>query len=99
MEVAIRNRLLNNDSPAVPMRCLNELLYYGKDMLIHRAEIIDFIINNINKEDMAFMMHKHYIVHSIIEVALFFLRTPITFSLKRSSESASSLPTYKRYTR
>lgn len=72
-EIAVVNKLLNNDSPSVVLRCMNQLLYYGKDAIIHRTRAIDFILLNLDNPDMHYMVNKYYIVHSIIENTEHFL--------------------------
>lgn len=74
-ELAVINKMLNNDSPAVIMRCMNQLLYYGRDALMHRPASIDFVLTNLDSSDMAYMISKYYIVHSIIENTVHFLPT------------------------
>jgi hypothetical protein len=52
---------------------MNQLLYYGKETLIHRTNSINFVLSNLESPDMHFMANKYYIVHSIIENTEHFL--------------------------
>lgn len=67
------NKMLNNDTPGVPLRCINALLHFGKSVLVNHTNAVEFVIQNINSHDMAYMPSKLYIVQSIIENIEYFI--------------------------
>jgi hypothetical protein len=75
-EVAITTKLLNNSNANVIYKTINCFLFYGKALLVNYSKIIEYIVKNLDTEDVAESSSKYYIIQSIIEVISSLRRTP-----------------------
>ena len=66
--MAIIGRLLDNDSPLVIYKCINALLFYGKSIIVNHIRAIEYVIANLNSEEVLMSSTKYYVVQSILEV-------------------------------
>lgn len=73
VEEVAKNKLLNTDSPLVPLRCINAFLYYGRPLLVNHTSVVEIVLTNLNSDDFGYMPTKQYIIHSIIENCNYFL--------------------------